>query len=32
MSPQEYAVLFEEGTERAFTSPLNDEKLAGTYI
>ena len=32
MSPQEYAVLFEEGTERAFTSPLNDEKRAGTYI
>ena len=32
MSPQQYAVLFEEGTERAFTSPLNDEKRAGTYI
>ena len=27
-----YAVLFEEATERAFTSPLNDEKRAGTYI
>ena len=32
VSPQQYAVLFEEGTERAFTSPLNDEKRAGTYI
>jgi len=32
MSPQQYAVLFEEGTEQAFTSPLNDEKRAGTYI
>lgn len=27
-----YYVLFEEGTERAFTSPLNDEKREGTYI
>ena len=27
-----YDVLFEEGTERAFTSPLNDEKRKGTYI
>ena len=27
-----YYVLFEEGTERAFTSPLNDEKRKGTYI
>ena len=27
-----YAVLFEEGTERAFTSPLNDEKRSGTYV
>ena len=27
-----YAVLFEEGTERAFTSPLNDEKRTGTYV
>jgi peptide-methionine (R)-S-oxide reductase len=32
VSPQQYAVLFEEGTERAFTSPLNEEKRAGTYI
>jgi peptide-methionine (R)-S-oxide reductase len=27
-----YRVLFEEGTERAFTSPLNDEKRAGTFV
>ena len=27
-----YSVLFEEGTERAFTSPLNEEKRTGTYI
>jgi peptide-methionine (R)-S-oxide reductase len=27
-----YYVLFEEGTERPFTSPLNDEKRKGTYI
>ncbi|MEE4360855.1 MAG: peptide-methionine (R)-S-oxide reductase MsrB [Pseudomonadales bacterium] len=27
-----YRILFEEGTERAYTSPLNDEKRAGTYI
>lgn len=27
-----YEVLFEEGTERPWTSPLNDEKRAGTYI
>ena len=25
-------LLFEEGTERAFTSPLNDEKRDGTFI
>ena len=28
----EYTVLFEEGTERAFTHPLNHEKRAGTYV
>ena len=28
----QYNVLFEERTERAFTSPLNDEKRAGTFI
>lgn len=27
-----YYVLFEEGTERPFTSPLNDQKKAGTYV
>jgi peptide-methionine (R)-S-oxide reductase len=25
-------VLFEEGTERAFTSPLNAEKREGTFV
>ncbi|MEX6504649.1 peptide-methionine (R)-S-oxide reductase MsrB [Pseudomonas zhanjiangensis] len=32
LSPEAYAVLFEEDTERAGSSPLNDEKRAGTYI
>lgn len=27
----EYRVMREEGTERAFSSPLNDEKRAGMY-
>jgi len=27
-----YAILFEEATERPFTSPLNDEKRSGTYV
>jgi peptide-methionine (R)-S-oxide reductase len=27
-----YRVLFEEGTERAFTSPLNAEKREGTFV
>jgi peptide-methionine (R)-S-oxide reductase len=27
-----YGVLFEEGTERAGTSPLNDEKRKGTFV
>jgi peptide-methionine (R)-S-oxide reductase len=27
-----YRVLFEEATERAFTSPLNEEKRQGTFI
>ena len=30
-SRQQYRVLREEGTERAFTGPLNDNKRAGTY-
>ncbi len=31
LSPAAYAVLREEGTERAFTSPLNEEHRAGTF-
>ncbi len=31
LTDQQYAVLREEATERAFTSPLNDEKRAGTF-
>jgi peptide-methionine (R)-S-oxide reductase len=31
LSDLEYHVMREEGTERAFTSPLNDEKRAGLY-
>jgi len=29
---ERYAILFEEDTERAFTSPLNDEKRPGKFI
>ena len=32
LSPASYAVLREHGTERAFTSPLNREKRAGTFL
>ncbi|WP_033416801.1 peptide-methionine (R)-S-oxide reductase MsrB [Hahella ganghwensis] len=32
LTEQEYAVLFEEATERPWTSPLNKEKRDGTYI
>ena len=32
LSPEAYAVLREHATERAFTSPLNDNKAAGTYV
>lgn len=32
VSPAAYTVLFEEGTERAGSSPLNNEKRPGTYI
>ncbi len=31
LSPEAFAVLREEATERAFTSPLNDEKREGIY-
>jgi peptide-methionine (R)-S-oxide reductase len=32
LSPQQYDVLRQEGTERPFTSPLNHEKRAGVYV
>ena len=32
LTAEQYAVLFHEGTERAFTSPLNDEKREGTFV
>jgi peptide-methionine (R)-S-oxide reductase len=32
LTPEQYTVLFEEGTERSCTSPLNDEKRPGTYV
>ena len=32
LSPEQYAVMFEEATERAFSSPLNHEKRAGTFL
>lgn len=31
LTPQQYDVLREEGTERPFTSPLNHEKHAGIF-
>ena len=31
LSDQEYHVLREDGTERSFSSPLNDEKRAGLF-
>lgn len=31
LSSQEFYILREAGTERSFTSPLNDEKRAGAY-
>jgi peptide-methionine (R)-S-oxide reductase len=32
LTPEQYAVLREEGTERAGTSPLDSEKRKGTYV
>jgi peptide-methionine (R)-S-oxide reductase len=32
LSPQSYRVLRHEGTEPAFTSPLNDEHRRGTFV
>jgi len=32
LPPKAYAVLFEEDTERAGSSPLNDEKRNGTFV
>jgi len=32
LTEEEFYVLRKEGTERAFTSPLNDEKRPGTFV
>lgn len=32
LSPQQFQILREEGTERAFTSALNDEKRSGVFV
>ena len=32
LTPEQYAVLREEGTEPAWTSPLNKEKRKGTFV
>jgi peptide-methionine (R)-S-oxide reductase len=32
LSEEQYHVLRQEGTERPWTSPLNDEKRRGTYV
>lgn len=31
LTPEQFHVLRQEGTERAFTSPLNDEKRSGIF-
>ena len=31
LTPEQFYILREEGTERSFTSPLNDEKRKGEY-
>ena len=32
LTPEQYHVLREEGTERRHTSPLNEEKRTGTFV
>ena len=32
VSPAAFTVLFQDGTERAFSSPLDKEKRAGTFV
>ncbi|MFZ1626204.1 MAG: peptide-methionine (R)-S-oxide reductase MsrB [Candidatus Moraniibacteriota bacterium] len=32
LSPDEYKILREAGTEKPFSSPLNEEKRPGTYV
>ena len=32
LGPQRYAILRQAGTERAFTSPLNNEHRIGTFV
>jgi peptide-methionine (R)-S-oxide reductase len=32
LTPEQYRVLREDGTEPAYSSPLNDEKREGTYV
>jgi len=32
LSPEQYDVMREEGTERPFTSPLNEEKREGVFM
>jgi methionine-R-sulfoxide reductase len=32
LSPDVYHIMYEKGTERPFSSPLNDEKRPGTFV